>query len=512
MTTLSDFMERPWEQSHLHPAYRDSFLSMRPAPEYATGEVVLASTYRSLGFRSSDITEGKVPALGRAFQKSLDRGRRPGGDAASTGLPIEAWKRIISGTLRSPKQPNQTTQRFLQISPVVPDASIYSLSARLSANSWNPGELVRRTILFGEPDVSSAKQLWLSFFHSLDVTSDDDIWARFLQQEFQSWRAQDKLNSWVAPTDLEPEEPIRRWHRSHVETPSTQFVKDLRRVLSLKKQLTRRQWISLVESLLRIGTASHIQWLCRANSVIFKHMRLCLSQGIVPDETQVNDSLSGRISFWRLGQLSSGAINDAATSYIKARAGINLLLFMADTLRPPPPDSLSSSSHIVDLLRLIASSRDVITPERFFEAYARLLESEQRAVSGKKGIASNVQEFLGHVLRQRHTAEPGLDSYDQGYFLNKRGASTNAPWQVALGPVAVLAIVHAVTCGTSAPRTVDDLCDHLLCYGIDVKPQDVPDSRLGRTLRSLGLVLDSPDAEGGMVVLNPFSQTREASI
>ena len=32
---------------------------------------------------------------------------------------------------------------------------------------------------------------------------------------------------------------------------------------------------------------------------------------------------------------------------------------------------------------------------------------------------------------------------------------------------------------------------------------------LGQTLRNLGLVLDSPDAEGGMVLINPFELMAE---
>jgi hypothetical protein len=138
--------------------------------------------------------------------------------------------------------------------------------------------------------------------------------------------------------------------------------------------------------------------------------------------------------------------------------------------------------------------------------YEKLLESEQRAVSGKKGIASNIIEFVRHVLGQRQTAEPGMDSYDQGYYLRKRGTHASSPWLVSLGPVAVMGIVHSCTQGTRTPRNIQDFCLHLSQYGLDVRPQDVTGSSLGITLRNLGLVIDSPDAEGGMVIKNPFEQ------
>lgn len=506
---LEAFIEKPWSNGNIHEAYSRSFLHMRPAPEYASGEVVLASTYRAVGFGREAITEGKVPASGRAFQKYLDRGRRPRGDAAATGLPVEVWKRVIAGTLRSPKQPNQTAKRFLQISPVVPDAALYSLSARLSANSWNPGELVARVVQFGEPDLACAQKLWLRLFHALDVDRGDDIWAIFLHQEFLSWRSEEQRASWKPPEPLERDRVVEAWHRAGLEIPANQFVKDLDCILDLKKRLTRRQWTSMVETMLRIGTASHVQWTCRANTIFFRSLWEVLQGKAVPHLEQLNESLVTHDGFWRYGQLAIGAINDAAVNFLKARAGINMFLHFLGTAYPEATTALETPQSFIKLLSWVAANRAVIDVPRFASLYEKLLESEQRAISGKKGIASNVREFLRHVLGQRQTAEPGLDSYDQGYFLCKRGAQRQAPWLVSLGPVAVLALVHACTHDAKTPRTVDDLCRHLWKYGIDVQPQDVPASRLGLTLRNLGLVLDSPDAEGGMVVKNPFVQLQE---
>ncbi len=68
----------------------------------------------------------------------------------------------------------------------------------------------------------------------------------------------------------------------------------------------------------------------------------------------------------------------------------------------------------------------------------------------------------------------------------------------------ILAIVYACSCEGRGIRTVEDLCEHLGQYGIRISPDEVAGSKLGKSLRTLGLVLDSPDAEGGMVLLNPF--------
>ena len=185
--SLEDYIKGPWATANLHKSYKESFLHMRPAPEYASGEVVLASTYRNFGFSTEGVSEGKVPKFGRDFQKKIESGKK-GKDAEETGVDPDAFRRIVTGTLRSPKQPNQTARRFLQISPVVPDASLYSLSARLSSNSWNPGKLVERVLQFGSGAQEDVQKNCNDLFYALSVDDDDDIWARFMQTEFETWR------------------------------------------------------------------------------------------------------------------------------------------------------------------------------------------------------------------------------------------------------------------------------------------------------------------------------------
>lgn len=513
--SLHEFLSSPWDGGKLHKLYSNSFLHMRPAPEYASGEVVLASTYRNVGFVGTEIREGSVPKLGRDFQKRLSKGKRVSSEE-DTGVDADAWAKIISGTLRSPKQPNQTSKRFLQISPVVPDASIYSLSARLSSNSWNPGALVAKAIQFGDPSKENAQKHLNSLFHALSVGEDDDIWARFLQREFESWRSPSFKDAWKEPAQLSADESISLWHKSSVKTPAVRFSKDLIRVISLKKHLTRRQWVSMLEATLRLGTASHIFWLCRANQEVFSLMREAL-KGLVPqDKEELSRRFDMGTGFWRYGQYSGNTIRDASTSFVKARIGISLILHQLEETVGNINESFSLGNidRIYELIKFLAKSetREKFDIDRFQNNYQDVIESDPRRVSGKKGISSNVKEFLQHVLAQRQTAESGLDSYDQGYFLAKSSSAKSSRWIVSLGPVSVLALVYSCTHGARGPRTIENFCQHLGEYGIEISAQEVSDSMLGKTLRNLGLVLDSPDAEGGMVLVNPFENiSKEAA-
>ena len=71
----------------------------------------------------------------------------------------------------------------------------------------------------------------------------------------------------------------------------------------------------------------------------------------------------------------------------------------------------------------------------------------------------------------------------------------------------MLALVHCCLREAVGPRSVQRLCEYLSKYGIDVDCADIAKSELGRKLRMLGLVLDSPDAESGMLLVPPFNTT-----
>ncbi|MFP3526660.1 hypothetical protein SB912_29660, partial [Pantoea sp. SIMBA_072] len=70
----------------------------------------------------------------------------------------------------------------------------------------------------------------------------------------------------------------------------------------------------------------------------------------------------------------------------------------------------------------------------------------------------------------------------------------------------VLAMAHCCLHEVNGPRSVQRLAMHLASYGIEFDLHGLNDSDLGRQLRMLSLVLDSPDAESGMLLVPPFAK------
>ena len=499
--STQEFLKDPWGQGKSHRAFEKSTFNIRPAPEFSTGEVLLSSLYRASGFEG--LSEGKVKALGDQFSKSADRERRRGVEDGA--IQPDTWRTVLDRLVQSPKVAQQSSKRFMSLSPVVPDAALYSGAARLSGNPWNPGQLVKRMVQMGAPSDEAAGRVWRNLHDALGVATDDDVWARWLQAEFESRRSGDV--AWKR-TELPALGGFPSSDRALFQYPAKQFVVDLEGIISAKSAMTRRQWISLLEAVLRIGSVSHVLWLCDVNDRIWRLARGLLEKddplGLESESDVVEQILSVKSRMLSFGHPAIPAMRDCASRYLSARLGMNRVLWALEELKAPV-GALDSASGILAFLRAVDSQRQVLRAAGVLASYHELQDREVRTIGCKKGVGANLVEFSQYTLGQRQTMDETLRGYDQGYFLRKRGEARNSPWVLALGPAAVLAMAHCCLHEIKGPRSVHRLAAHLASYGIEFDLHGLNDSDLGRQLRMLGLVLDSPDAESGMLLVPPFA-------
>ncbi|WP_191833591.1 hypothetical protein [Pseudomonas fluorescens] len=504
--SLRDFKQAPWRFSH--GSYQKSALAISPAPEYASAEVLLASLYRTIGFSSA--SEGSVPQAGRDLDKRIQKLREKSQQPPTGAIAgVEAWNTVLHGILESPKLPNQSSKRFLQVTPLVPGTALFSGSARLSSNSWPAGSLIRRMVCLGSKDHESAEKLWKSLFDALNVGNNDDIFARWLEQETSAWNQ--GMSAWtLAP--IPNEEIVSLEESDFLEIsflPARRFTKDLHAIIQAKDAMTRRQWTSLLEALLRLAAVSHVTWLCDVHSRIWGCLLPALTNNVAPSEQEARSAIfPDSPQYMTYGGKALQGIKDKVSSYLNARLGINTLLWSLEQIDAPYNGDLSSSKGIAALCQHIKLHQTALTRTDTLATITDIREQEARALLCKKGIGSNLLEFARHVLGQRQAAVPLLRGYDQGYILKKKGTSPSSPWIVSLGPVAVLSLVHCALAGMGGPRSIHRLGQHLGAYGVIVDKRDIARNDLGHQLRMLSLVLDSPDAESGMLLLPPFQTSQ----
>ena len=505
--SLEKFNAEPWKTSH--STYKESALAISPAPEYASSEVLVASLYRIIGYES--VKEGSVPQAGAKLEQRLQKlrdKRQPAPEDAT--LRVDTWNTVLHGVLESPKLPNQSSRRFLQVTPLIPAVALFSGSVRLRGNPWSPGSLIRRMVWLGSKDHGTASALWRDLFSALGVGEQDDVFARWLEQEIRAW---DVHSPWqLAPV---PDSEVANLAEDDFVNlqlmPAKQFTKDLRAIIQAKGSMTRRQWTSLLEAVLRLATVAHVTWLCDVQA----HTWRCVSETLAgrgpSNEKEARTQMFPEsLQYMTYGGKALNGFKDRASSYLAARLGINALLWSLENIGTPYGGDISSSNGLAKLCQHIRDHQRALHAADINSAIAEIRDRETRALSCNKGIGANLLEFVRHALGQRQTAIHLLRGYDQGYILKKKGSSPSSPWVVSLGPVAVLALVHCALAEMGGPRSIHRLSQHLAAYGITVDRYDIARNDLGHQLRMLGLVLDSPDAESGMLLLPPFPVTKAA--
>lgn len=502
--TLADFKKAPWQTAHR--IYKESALAISPAPEYASSEVLVASLYRTIGF--GEATEGSVPQAGRDLDRAVQRLRSKATIQPGASAPAEAWNTILHGVLESPKLPNQSSRRFLQVTPLVPGTALFSGSARLTANSWPAGSLVRRMVCLGSPDRESAEDLWNELFLALGVAEADDVFARWLEGEAHAWvpgKTWKKVPIPPGEAGALPPEDLDAMSF----LPARQFAQDLRAIIKAKDAMTRRQWTSLLEAIIRLACVAHVTWLCDVHARISRCVFDALGPTGPEGDVQVREAIyPTEAQYMTYGGRALPALKDKVSGYLGARIGINAILWSLQDAGVPYQGTISSSAGVAALRDHVREHRAVLEALRTRQLFHDMREREARAMNCKKGIGQNINEFIRHALGKRHTAAPLLRGYDQGYVLDKKGASGSAPWVVSLGPVAIIALVHCSLAGMPGPRSIHRLGRQLAAYGIAIDRHEIASSDLGHQLRMLGLVLDSPDAESGMLLLPPFPSTQ----
>lgn len=500
MSTV-EFLAAPFGPGNSHAAFEKSLFNVRPAPEFSTGEVLLSSLYRASGF--ADVSERDVKGNGDKLNKAAEKAQKK--HSNDDGIQPDTWRTVLDRLVQSPKVSKQSSKRFMSLSPVVPDTALYSGSARLSGNPWNPGQLVKRIVQMGAVSDELAATVWQGLHDALGVDDRDDVWARWLQGEFESRRV---ANATWRSTKLPALGGLPPADRARFNYPAKQFVVDLGGIINAKAAMTRRQWISLLEALLRIGSASHVLWLCDVNDRVWRIVRGLIegngSSLPASDEDVAMQVLAVKNRMLSFGHPAIPMLRDYASKYLSARLGLNRVLWALQDLKAPATN-LDSVEGIRAFLASVDSQRTKLMDAGVIKSYHELHDREIRTITCKKGVGANLMEFAQYTLGQRQTMDEALRGYDQGYFLRKRGEAKNAPWVLALGPAAVLAMAHCCLHDVNGPRSVQRLAMHLAHYGVEFDLHGLNDSELGRQLRMLGLVLDSPDAESGMLLVPPFT-------
>ena len=434
---------------------------------------------------------------------------------------IEMWHFIFEQALRSPVRPGERSSRPLpQLVPLVPSLGKFSGVLGRPRSRWNPGRLAMYALGCGVGPLGFP-EIVRDLAKALDVAEgDDDLFAVFLEQGISSLpgdRRRPIDEYWQGP-DLTWSHVPYREKSGNPLSPAEAFAQDIKELIGLKPSLTRRQWCALVESLLRLGISAHVMWVCRLNCEVWQWALEVLDGYAPPSEDKVEQKLwSGHLGYGAFldgGQSSNSYFRRQVESYATARLGINLLLHALEDVNAgwnfpiPVEQGLPAVKQISQLLGHFSKVRTCLSSDPKKWAMTQLggiLDEQSSKVSCRSGSPKNLYEFLVHTLRRRPSKDPSLNEHDQGYLLAKQHGRRGAPWVVRPGPVLLLAMCYSAWRSMAgAPVTLQHLAHRFSYYGIRLSTGDLQDGVVANDLGALGLLVDSPDAGGGRLVLNPF--------
>ena len=123
--------------------------------------------------------------------------------------------------------------------------------------------------------------------------------------------------------------------------------------------------------------------------------------------------------------------------------------------------------------------------------------------------ATHLLRFVQTALAQNNQpSSERYSRYDQSYFLRHRTHSNRSAVIVNAGAVTLMTLVHGCSYNSSTDL-LSNLIDALLSYGVAIPPGETMET-FKMQLRELGLTIDSPDAESGMVLQDIVGTGEEA--
>ncbi|MHB8618717.1 MAG: hypothetical protein ACYDAG_03960 [Chloroflexota bacterium] len=366
-----------------------------------------------------------------------------------------------------------------------------------------------------------AEALATGFGEALAVQKNDDIFAQFVESSLANV-------SQVAGTKTPDTERYYRtaaWRNrgSAGRIPAERLVDDLERLIPLKGVLTRRQWTVLVEALLRLGLSTHVLWLCRLNAVIWELSCEAVDSGTQHSlevvETRCWSGHNAGDPLLELGHDANATIKNRIQRYVTARVGLNLLLHALEDAGQPWQDKIGVSdaqapamdltgflAHVVANRTAVAGALQAVTTTSSLRAATNLVvDANPRLLNQLTGFPKNLLEFVRYTLVQLQARDDELKSYDQAYLLYRRTRASNSPLRFQPGPAALILLVHACCASMGAvPASLDDFKWYLGEYGVRAPSGELQGGQTARDLERLGLVVDSPDAGGGRLLVDPF--------
>ena len=486
---------------------RESGAFFRPMriPEQCSGEMLTAELQREFCFQPLD--DAFIQNTGSRLLKELRKSQ------SADAVWLSHFFDVVA---RYPVQSRQAAKHDIAyVIPFIPSIALFSTPRRVTKRnegdsseqdrSWKPGLFIKECLSYSLP--SEQLDAFFKEVQSAVMVSDaDDLFARFITektdaalQDHLDVRIADKLSPDAYRHGRECFMPQTVRNRIAV-APFKRFADDIRAVLSVKPCVSRRQFMAMLESILRIGTSAHVLWMCNINRRLEKDLFALFNGGEGEfTDAQLFDALnmpsSGILSY---GINFQSRMKEFFKAYERSTKRLSFLLYRLKEVASLPRETYDWSSPNPAFLTEYEAD--------FSRHYLDAIKKYTLKVDCQ---ATHLLRFVQTALSQNNQpSSERYSRYDQSYLLRHRTHSNRSAVIVNAGAVTLMSLVHACSCNNSTVL-LSNLVDALMAYGVAIPPGEITET-FKMQLRELGLTIDSPDAESGMVLQDIVGTGEEA--
>lgn len=492
---------------------RESRAFFRPMriPEQCSGEMLSAELQREFCFQPLD--DAFIQNTGSRLLKELRKSQNQDAAFLSHFLEVVA---------RYPVQSRQAAKHDIAyVIPFIPSIALFSTPRRVTKRnegdareqdrSWKPGLFIKECLTYCLP-TARLDEFFRDIQSAVLVSDGDDLFARFMTEKvdaalkkYLDLNVADKLSPDAYKHNKECFMPEAVRDRIAL-APFKRLAADMKAILSVKPYVSRRQLMAMLEAIIRIGTSAHVLWMCNINKRLEKE----LFELFGSDEGSFTESqLFEALNMPTNGILSYGMnfplrMKEFFKSYERSTKRLSFLLYRLKEVASLPVDVYDWSSPAAFVKSVNDISAYIKANPQFLSEYEadfarHYLDSIKKYKLKVDCQATHLLRFVQTALAQNNQpSSERYSRYDQSYLLRHRTHSNRSALIVNAGAVTLMSLVHACSCNNSTVL-LSNLIDALLAYGVAIPPGETLEM-FKTQLRDLGLTIDSPDAESGMVL------------
>ena len=467
--------------------------------------ILVSSLYRNLKLVSS--TEKSCNLNAQSLYSALNETTKIG-----SLFTNEELVQLFNTSLSVPTSESQLKQKKFWVSPLVPEIGNFGLAARNIGNPWNPGAFILEIIANYSSDIDEFLELIKNLSSALEVEShDNDIWSLCVKHEFD--QISSNLN--IEKATSFNEQNFRDFYNNspkknllNISNFAKNTIVDLQNIIHLKNKLTRQKWIGFFEGFIRLTMFNHIIYTLNLSKNYFELIENKLNKGSVKinnDDILKFFNLEFNINDVRIkvGTARKDYIRDHIESFGYYNSLVNELLEHCGYMNFKDFENESEFVSITEEILSKFKSQDDL--KKFKIKFQNDNELDLSKLNENFSSLKNIKESLGYLCTRKSSSKEKYIS-DVNFLFDKNGSSLNSPYYLKISSGLISTLTSLIFLRKEDSNSFIsglEFITGLNEYNIQLSINDISSGNIKDTMLSLGIVIDCPDTEGGVLIIKP---------